>query len=41
MAVRDRVESGEEPELARRAALKDFGNVTVTREATHLTWGAR
>jgi macrolide transport system ATP-binding/permease protein len=40
MAVRDRVSEGEDPTAARRAALKEFGNVTLVREATHLSWGS-
>lgn len=39
MATRDRVEGGADPEQARRAALKEFGNVTLTREATRRSWG--
>src|SRR5688572_14850815 len=39
MATRDRVADGADPEVARLAARKEFGNVTLTREATRLTWG--
>jgi predicted permease len=38
MATADRVRDGEDPEAARRAALKEFGNVTLTRERTRQTW---
>jgi predicted permease len=38
MAVRERVAAGEDPESARRAALKEFGNVTLTREAARRVW---
>jgi macrolide transport system ATP-binding/permease protein len=41
MAAQDRVAEGLEPEAARRAALKEFGNVTLTREDAKLTWGNR
>jgi predicted permease len=39
MATRDRIADGQDPEAARRAALKEFGNVTLTREATRRAWG--
>jgi predicted permease len=39
MAATDRIEDGADREAARLAALKEFGNVTLTREATRLTWG--
>jgi len=39
MAARDRVEAGEDPEHARQAAIREFGNVTLTREATRRSWG--
>ena len=32
MAARDRVADGADPETARLAALKEFGNVTLTHE---------
>jgi hypothetical protein len=40
MDARERVAAGADPEAARLAALKEFGNLTLTREATRLTWGA-
>ncbi len=39
MAEEDRASAGEDPQSARFAALKDFGNVTLTREATRRSWG--
>src|SRR5947208_9132333 len=36
-----RIEAGEAPELARSAALKDFGNVTLVKEVTRDMWGWR
>jgi macrolide transport system ATP-binding/permease protein len=41
MAAAERVAAGEDPADARRAAVKDFGNVTLIREATRMSWGAR
>ena len=39
LATQERIAQGQDPEAARRGALKEFGNVTLTREATKLTWG--
>jgi predicted permease len=39
MATHDRIEQGDHPTRARLAALKEFGNVTLTREATRRSWG--
>ncbi|HXB69033.1 MAG TPA: ABC transporter permease [Candidatus Acidoferrales bacterium] len=33
------IDRGEAPELARRSARRDFGNVTLTREVTRGMWG--
>ncbi len=42
MAVRDRVARGEEPESARRAVIREFGNVVLIQEVTRAQWrGAR
>ena len=41
MAAEDRIASGEDPAHARRASLKEFGNVTLTREATKRSWGGQ
>jgi macrolide transport system ATP-binding/permease protein len=38
MAARDRVAEGAPPESARLAAMKDFGNVLQTTEATRRVW---
>ena len=39
MAEQDRMADGEDARSARLASLKEFGNVTLTREATRLSWG--
>ncbi|HEY7448226.1 MAG TPA: ABC transporter permease [Vicinamibacterales bacterium] len=39
MAATESVKDGLDAESARLAALKDFGNVTLTREATRTAWG--
>src|SRR6185295_2733567 len=39
MAAADRIAAGEDPEQARRASVKEFGNVALTREATRSSWG--
>ena len=39
MATEDRIASGEDPVHARRASLKEFGNVMLTREAARRSWG--
>jgi predicted permease len=41
MATRDRIEGGEQADSARFAVLKEFGNVTQTREKTRRAWGGR
>lgn len=41
MAASDRVERGEKAELARRAALREFGNVGLIKEVTRDKWGWR
>jgi putative ABC transport system permease protein len=38
MVVRERIAHGEDPEAARQAALKEFGNVTLVTEATRRVW---
>ena len=40
MAARDRVDAGQDATAAGLDARREFGNVTLTREATRLTWGA-
>jgi putative ABC transport system permease protein len=39
MALRDRLERGEVPEIAARAALRELGNRTVIKEVTRDVWG--
>jgi predicted permease len=39
LASRDRIEGGEDPRAAQLASLKEFGNVTLAREATRHAWG--
>jgi predicted permease len=41
MATKDRVADGADPEAARFAALKEFGNVTLTTEAARRVWRPR
>lgn len=38
MAARERAAEGEDPESARNAAVKEFGNVTLTTEAAREVW---
>ena len=38
MAVRDRVERGEDPDAARRAVLREFGSVRQAHDETHAVW---
>ncbi len=39
--VKERIERGEDPEEARFAALREFGNVTLTRESMQAVWCPR
>lgn len=39
MATRDRIDAGADERSARLAALKEFGNMTLTRDATRRSWG--
>lgn len=41
MAVRDRIERGEDPREAELAARREFGNRTLVEEATREVWGWR
>jgi predicted permease len=41
MAIADRVAAGEDPESARLAAIKEFGNVLQTQEASRHVWRGR
>jgi putative ABC transport system permease protein len=38
LSVKERIERGEDPEAARRAALREFGNVTLTRDSMRSVW---
>ena len=41
LSVKDRIERGEDPEAARLAALREFGNVTLTRDSMRSIWRSR
>ncbi len=41
LSVWERIERGEDPEEARRAALREFGNVLLTRESMQAIWRPR
>jgi predicted permease len=41
LSMKERVERGEDPAAARLAALKEFGNVTLTRDSIHNVWSNR
>ena len=41
LSVKERIERGENPEAARLAALKEFGNVTLTRDSIRSVWRPR
>src|SRR5215475_13444041 len=41
LSIKDRIERGEDPTAARLAALKEFGNVTLTRDSMASVWRAR
>src|SRR5262247_619866 len=41
ISVKDRIENGEDPASARLAALKEFGNVTLTRDSIRGVWSNR
>jgi predicted permease len=38
LSIKERIERGEDPEAARLAALKEFGNVTLTRDSMRAVW---
>jgi predicted permease len=38
ISIKQRIERGEDPEAARLAALKEFGNVTLTRDSMRAVW---
>jgi predicted permease len=39
MATKDRIDDGDDARTARLASMKEFGNVTLLREATRASWG--
>jgi predicted permease len=41
LSVKERIERGEDPEAARLAALREFGNVLLTRESIQSVWRPR
>src|SRR6266852_2343875 len=41
ISIRERIERGEDPRSARLAALKEFGNVTLTRDSMRAVWHHR
>src|SRR5262245_2327769 len=41
LSIRERIDRGEDPEAARQAALKEFGNVLLTRESIERVWRPR
>jgi predicted permease len=41
LGIKDRIERGEDPTSARLAALKEFGNVTLTRDSMRGVWRHR
>src|SRR6185436_18816519 len=41
ISIKERIECGEDPTSARLAALKEFGNVTLTRDAIRSVWRYR
>src|SRR5712691_7779121 len=38
LSIKERIERGEDPTSARLAALKEFGNVTLTRDSMRSVW---
>src|SRR5262245_12849143 len=41
LSIKERIERGEDPASARLAALKEFGNVTLTRDSMQSVWRPR
>ncbi|HEV8236358.1 MAG TPA: ABC transporter permease, partial [Gemmatimonadaceae bacterium] len=41
LSIKERIERGEDPAAARLAALKEFGNVTLTRDSMKRVWRPR
>ena len=38
ISIQERIERGEDPEAARLAAMKEFGNLLLTRESIESVW---
>ena len=41
ISVKERIDRGEDPEAARLAAMREFGNVTLTRDSMRAVWRPR
>src|SRR3954463_12331008 len=41
ISIKERIERGEDPAAARLAAIREFGNLTLTRESMHGVWRHR
>src|SRR5256885_10263411 len=41
ISIKERIERGEDPASARLAALKEFGNLTLTRDSIQRVWRHR
>ena len=41
ISIKERIERGEDPDAARLAALREFGNVTLTRDSMRGVWRHR
>jgi len=41
LSIKEQIERGKDPHSARLAALKDFGNVTLTRDSMRGVWRHR
>ena len=41
ISIKERIERGEDPKAARLAALKEFGNITLTRDSIQSVWRHR
>src|SRR5262249_4802571 len=41
LCIKERIENGEDPASARLAALKEFGNLTLTRDSMRSVWRGR
>src|SRR6476660_4350121 len=41
LSIKERIDSGQDPQSARLAALKEFGNLTLTRDSMRSVWRPR